>query len=258
MNEKHEIVRAKHALGPDLNFTVKEAYNLLRTNLLYTFSDTDNKKCKIIGVTSSVPKEGKSYTAINLAYAFANDDKKVLLIDGDMRNPSLYDTLDLVKAPGLSNLLVDHEVKVLHKEVLHENLDAIMSGDIPPNPGEMLGSKNAKDVFKHYEALYDIIIVDLPPINVVSDAITVSKYLDGVVMVVRHNYSRKKDVNSALGQLNFVHAKVLGIVYNDFAKSRHHYGSYSHYGKYGNSYYGYYGYGNKVEEKKEEKEESKK
>ena len=126
--------------GPNLNFAATEAYKLLRTNIM--FSLPDEGECHVIGVTSSVQSEGKSSTACNLAYALAETGNKVLLLEGDLRRPTLASKLGLAKTPGLSNLLVSkgeyHEM--VQQSAVAPNMDIITSGDIPPNPSELLSS----------------------------------------------------------------------------------------------------------------------
>jgi len=118
--------------GAELDFAATEAYNLLRTNLLFSFSEQD--KGKIIGITSPAAHEGKSTTAINLAYSLAEAGQKVILVDADMRKPTLAKNLNKPISPGLSNFLVSRNTSVMHNGLLHENLSVVMAGDIPPLP----------------------------------------------------------------------------------------------------------------------------
>ncbi len=191
INEQSRTKPSK--LGPDLNFATKEAYNLLRTNLY--FSMPDRQGGKVIGVTSACPQEGKSTTSVNLTYALAEAGHKVILIDSDMRRPSVAKVLEFEKAPGLSNVLAEEEYKdVIHKDVLHSDMSVLLSGDIPPNPSELVGSEKMHQLIERFREEYDYVIIDLPPVNSVSDPIIISKYIDGVVVVVRHGHTRRKDV----------------------------------------------------------------
>ncbi len=228
----------KAPLGGELDFATKEAYNLLRTNLTYTlpvhniYTDPQpNNKGYVIGITSSVPGEGKSYTSVNLAYTMAEAGYSVLLIEGDMRKPSIDKMLDKKMAPGLSNLLVKNANNVIHKGLLHDNMDVILSGDIPPNPSELLGSPQMKNLVEVFSTRYTYTIIDLPPVTAVSDPLIISQLLDGVILVTRHNTSRRREITDSVRQLKMVNAKILGLVYNGFTNGgyKHGYNKYNHY-----------------------------
>lgn len=199
-------------IGEELSFASKEAYNLLKTNLSFAFPDQNGGK--VIAVSSACPQEGKSTTSINLAFALADGENKVLLIDGDMRRPSIGFTLGMNMAPGLSNMLAKNENVKIHNGILQEKLDMVTSGDIPPNPSELIGSQKMKEFLDECRKKYEYIIIDLPPVLSVADALAVSKFVDGVVIVVRHNNARRRDVVETIRQLEFANAKVVGFVYN--------------------------------------------
>lgn len=228
--------------GPHLNFATMEAYKLLRTNLMFSFSDEGVGK--VIGVTSAVQSEGKSSTSCNVAYALAEAGSRVLLLEGDMRKPTIPSKLGVEKTPGLTNLLVargDFRNMVQHCPVV-PSLDIIASGDIPPNPSELLGSNRMLQVVEELKKNYDYIVMDLPPVNVVSDAVAVSKLLDGVVMVVRGGRSDQHMLAEAMRQLEMVDVRILGFVYRDTNDQSKRYG----YHKYGKKYYKYYNYYTKI------------
>ncbi len=210
--------RPRHKMGPELDFASAEAYKLLRTNVAFSFSQGDTGKA--IGMTSPRPQDGKSFSSINLAYALAEKGSRVILIDADMRRPSIAGTLQKAPSPGLSNYLVGDAKDVIHKNVLHENLSLITAGDLPPNPAELIGSERMKHVLDALRQRYDYIIVDLPPVMLVSDALVLSEYLDGIILVARHAYSKCNDVLESVRQLKFVNARMLGFVYNDYGKHR--------------------------------------
>ena len=212
--ERTKVVR----FGNNLDFASTEAYKLLRTNL--SFSLPDKEGGKIIGITSPCPQDGKSTTSLNLSYALAETGHSVLLIDADMRRPSIAKTLELPAAPGLSNILVDSKENAFHEKVMHEKLTVLLSGDIPPNPSELITSAKMQNLLSELAAKYDYVIVDLPPVNAVSDPIAVSKYIDGMIIVVRHGFSRRKDVVEAIRQLKMVNAKIFGFVYNGIYKGK--------------------------------------
>lgn len=232
--------RQQHKLGAELDFASSEAYKLLRTNLMFSFPNKEGGK--IIGLTSPRPQDGKSFSAINLAYSLAEAGYKVILVDGDMRRSSIAFTLNKPLSPGLSNYLVDDAKDVIHKNVMHENLSLITAGDPPPNPAELIGSAHMKMVLDALSQRFDYVIVDLPPVNLVSDPLVISKYLDGMIMVLRHAQSKRREVKEAVRQLQFVKAHVIGFVYNGYSKKKAYRRS-SHYGK-GSAYdsYGAYEY----------------
>lgn len=230
----------KTMFGPYMKFASAEAYKLLRTNIMFSFSEEGHGH--VIGITSAVQGEGKSSTACNAAYALAEAGGKVLLLDADLRRPSVANKLGLAGAPGLTNLLVsrwDYKELIQHCPAAPK-LDIITSGDIPPNPSELLGSGRMEQVMETLIQDYDYIIADLPPVTVVSDALAVSKLLHGVILVVRGGVSDRKMLAEALRQMKLVNARILGFVYRENESSNKKYGS-KYYSKYYSKYkYGYY------------------
>jgi len=214
--KKKDAVAPAKKFASELDFASAEAYNLLRTNLSFALAGKE-KGARLLGISSPCPQEGKSFTSINLAYSLAKDGQKVLLIDGDMRRPSVAVVLEMSRTPGLSNLLAGGNAnEIIHFATLHENLDVLLSGDIPPNPSELLGSEKMKKMIDDFSEKYDYVIVDLPPVTAVADPLVVSKLLDGIVVVVRHGYTRKKNVREAVRQLKFSGVRILGFVYNGY------------------------------------------
>lgn len=230
--KKVETKEKNRKFGKNLDFASIEAYNLLRTNLYFSLADVVGGK--VVGVTSPCPQEGKSTTSLNLAYALATAGHKVVLIDADMRRPSIASVLEMPLSPGLSNLLVDENTDAIRSEVVHENLSVLLSGDIPPNPSELVVSDKMKALIEKLRGAYDYVIVDLPPVNLVSDPIMMSRHLDGMIVIVRHGHTRRRDVNDAVRSLKLVNAKVLGFVYNGAktAKKRYRKSSYYRYSYY--------------------------
>ena len=212
-------------IGANMNFAASEAYKLLRTNLTFSFSDSDN--CRIIGMTSSFSGEGKSLTSINLAYTLAETGKKVLLIEGDMRLPTMAGRLGLQPSPGLSNLIVGMSgirdvlqvYKVQEEGKNTVSFHVLVSGAIPPNPSELLGSKRMSTFLKSLRAAYDYVILDLPPVTVVTDAVLASKLVDGMVVVVRNNRAVRGALAETIRQLRLVDARILGFVFNGATES---------------------------------------
>lgn len=219
------------------DFFIREAYKALRTNV--NFSLTGESKCKTMIVTSSLQSEGKSLTAVNLAISIAETDKKVILIDCDLRRPKLSRLIDRKTNAGLSNLLMDLE---LLPEVIQTGdfpVDVIFSGDIPPNPSELLGSSRMLKLLELLREKYDYIIMDTPPINMVTDAVVLGQHTDGVLFVVRANQSERGAVSHAVEQLEYAQIKILGFVLNGVDLEKTNYG----YGKYRYKRYSRYGYG---------------
>lgn len=238
-----------NTIGDNLNFAAAEAYKLLRTNIMFALPD--EKKCRIIGVTSSCSGEGKSTTTLNLANMLAEAGAWVLLIEADMRLPTLCQRLNIKNTPGLSNLLagLSDASEAIQASGLHERMRVITSGDIPPNPSELLGSRQMQDLLKDYANDFDFILLDLPPVTAVSDALVISRLADGMVMVVRQDYASRRVLGEAMRQLQYVQARVLGFVMTHAGAG----GGKYRYKKYGRNYgYGYgYGYGQKKEKAQE-------
>ena len=242
-------------MSPSLKFKVEEAYKSIRANIMFSIM---KKGCKKVVVTSSVAGEGKTTTTINLAITFAQAGQRVLLIDADLRKPKIHHYFSVPNAPGLTDYL-GSTVSGIRKDrvdlftIVHptefENLSIICSGTIPPNPAELLGSEPMEDFLNEISNDFDYIIIDTPPINIVSDALPLIRESDGVVLIVRYNSSTHPEVERAIASLEFIDAKILGFVVNfveSKAGGKYKYGSYSRYGKYGRySYggYGAYGYG---------------
>ena len=239
----------KFLLSSRSDFYVREAYKILRTNV--SFALTGEEKSKVIVVTSSLQSEGKSITATNLAISYAMTDRKVLLVDCDMRRPKLAHLLNINSKVGLSNLLMDPALKeeaILHTGV--SGLDILLSGDIPPNPSELLSSPRMQRLIAELREEYDFVILDSPPINMVTDAVVIAPQSDGVLFLVRANHSERGAVIHAVEQLEYAKAKILGFVLNGVEMENTHYGygkyrykRYSRYRRYGYGYGHGYGYG---------------
>lgn len=225
-------------VGGNISFAAAEAYKLLRTKLQFSF--TDDNECHIIGISSALSGEGKSLTSINLAYTLTQLDKKVLLIDCDMRRPTLAKKLGVRRRPGLSSFLTgqsDFEDIVQLFEVSKDEsaFHVIVAGECPPNPVELLSSARMENVLTGLRKIYDYIILDLPPVGEVSDAMSVAKNIDGMLLVARQNLCNRLVLNEAVRQFEFVDTKILGVVFNCTSE---HVGGYSngYYKKYYKSY----------------------
>lgn len=221
-----------HLINDESDFFILEAYKSLRTNVMFALAGEE--KSQVILVTSSMQGEGKSTTAVNLAISFALAEKNVVLIDCDLRRPKLDRLLGLRSRQGLSNVLLDPEL--LDKALLnsqHEHLKVMLAGDIPPNPSELLSNKRMVELLEKLRERFDYIILDTPPVNVVTDAVVLSPLTDGTVFVVRSGKSERGIVMRAVEQLSRARARILGFVLNgvqDKGSSR-----YSHSG-YGQDY----------------------
>lgn len=220
----------KKTLHKNLEFTATEQYKLIRTNLDFTLPE--DEKCPVIGVTSSGRGEGKSTTAINLSYVFAEKGSKVLLIDADLRIPSIAKKLEIESTAGLTDLLRGKGAGVTEfKPHLLDNWFILPSGDIPPNPSELLGSGRMEKLLKQLREKFDYIVIDLPPVNLVSDAIAISSLISGMIIVIREEYTEKKELERCFRQMELSGVNVLGCVMNE-TKSQG--GSYNKYKKYKN------------------------
>ena len=226
-------------VGRKISFIASEAYKLLRTKLQFSFADEKNSR--VIGVSSALAGEGKSLTSVNLAYTLAQLDKKVLLIDCDMRRPSLATKLSIKKYPGLSSCLSGQNVwnslvQPCGLEDEQEAFSVIAAGRNPPNPIELLSSAKMAKVLKEMRKEYDYVILDLPPVAEVSDAMAVAKETDGILLVVRQDYCGYPVLSSVVKEFEFVGAKILGVVYNCTMDATGGYGK-KYYKRYYRRYY---------------------
>ena len=181
-------------LDPGLKFRIEESYKSIRTNIMLSVIKNG---CKTIVVSSSNAGEGKTTTSINLAISLSQADQRVLLIDGDLRKPKIHHYFSIPNAPGLTNFLSDvANNKSRNADLFNTvhpteiaNLSIITSGSIPPNPAEILGSELMSEFLKEISKHFDYIIIDTPPINVVSDALPVVRMSDGIIVVIKSNSS---------------------------------------------------------------------
>lgn len=218
-------------IGNELSFMAAEAYKLLRTKLQFAFADENESH--VIGISSSISGEGKSLSAVNLAYSLSQLGKRVVLIDCDMRRPTLAEKLKIQKKPGLSNFLTGQirmEDLIQYCGIPGDEhaFRVIAAGPNPPNPIELLSSERMAKFLTALKKICDYVILDLPPVGEVSDALAVSSNTDGILLVVRQDRCDRNMLADTVRQFEFVDAKILGVVYNcNNEKS----------GKYGKSYY---------------------
>jgi len=208
---------------------VSEQFRTIRTNVNFSMPDKD---IKTLLITSTSPGEGKSTCAANVAIVFAQEGKKVLLIDADMRKPTMHYTFHTTNSTGLSNLLTRKwglQDVLVHTEI--EGLDLVTCGPIPPNPAELLGSNTMETLIEEFSNNYDIIIFDAPPLLSVADAQILANICDGTILVLSAGRTEKASVVKAKEALVSSNAKILGTVLNNFVLEKDHY------------YYQYYGTG---------------
>ncbi|MBO4326829.1 MAG: CpsD/CapB family tyrosine-protein kinase [Clostridia bacterium] len=234
----------EYILNDETPFNVREAFNTLRTNVVFGMAPSGGKSLLI---TSANQSEGKSTTSVNLSVVLAQNGAKVLLIDADLRKPKLHKFFGTDYTHGLSRFLIGQES--LNDSLFRtsiKGLDLMTSGVIPPNPSELLGSNRMKVFLEKAEEYYDYIIVDTPPINVVTDAAVLSKYTSAVLIVVHYGSTNRDDFQKAKNQLRIVGANVIGFSVVGVRSERKGY-----YKKY-RAYNGYseYGYGEKPKEKR--------
>ena len=202
-----------------------ESYRTLRTNIQYSSFD---KEYKVIMVTSSEPGEGKSTTAGNLALCLAQGDKKVILVDCDLRKPSLHKKFKVSNIIGLSDVIIGKEELVTAFHRYNKNLVILTSGKIPPNPSEMLSSKTMTVLLEELKNNFDYIILDTSPVQAVTDSQILSTKSDGTIIVVKAERTKKDSVENSINLLKKVNANIIGTVLNGVDNSR-------------NKYYYYYG-----------------
>lgn len=221
-------------------FAVVEAYKTIRTNLTFLLSSSENK---VFGITSPDAGDGKSTTAINMAIAFSQFGDKVLLIDADMRRSSVHKKLKIENNAGLSGVLAGFNNWEEVVTNISDSLDVITAGQVPPNPSELLGSARFEKLVEEVGQKYSYVIIDTPPIDVVSDALVIAPHTAGLVLVVKDQVTSTDAIKRTIEAAKFANINILGAVMNGAnPKSGRRYG-YRKYGKYGYRKYGKYGYG---------------
>lgn len=228
MDNGAKLITAANPKNP-----VSEQFRTIRTNIHFMSVD---KPLRRIAFTSSSVSEGKSTVTANMAITWAQDGKKVLLIDADLRRSTLHRTFELPNNRGLTTILTSGLSKIDLNEIIPnsgiKNLDVLTAGPIPPNPSELLNSKRMLNFLKAVEPMYDLVVIDVPPLLEVTDTQVLSDKLDGIVLVVRAGVTQKAGVTRAVEMLKISKARLLGYVLNDADSEDAAYG------------YGYgYGYG---------------
>jgi capsular exopolysaccharide synthesis family protein len=234
-----------------------EAFRSLRTNIKLSNPDS---RLKIMLVTSSVPHEGKTIVSSNLAASYSVAGKKVLLIDADMRKPRVHKVFGLKNEKGLSTLIVgEHSMDDVVNKNVYEGLDVVTAGIIPPNPAELLESSRFADILKDFSEIYDVVIIDTPPLSPVSDAATIAPMTDGIILAVNISETPRDIFKSVIANISKPGITRLGVVVNniDF-KQEKKFKSYYGYSYYHSSYYksNYYYYTSSEDGKVKKKKRS--
>ena len=216
--KKKQINEQKQVLTDNSSWPVQEAYKALRTNIIFSLPGSQSK---IIGVTSAMQHDGKTINAINAAISFAQLGKKVALIEGDLRLPSVSKKIGCKSVPGLTNVLAGGcplTDAMRHMDKLH-GLTIIPAGNVPPDPTWLLQSEQMKVLLDGLRKLYDYVFIDLPPVTTVADALILAPLLDGYLLVVRDQETEYRAVADTLDQLRLAKAKVIGAIYNGARQS---------------------------------------
>lgn len=203
---------------------ISEAYRTFRTNIQFSSFD---KELKSIVITSSMAGEGKSTTICNLAVTIAHAGKKVLLIDCDLRKSQVHKNFEIYNGHGLTNVLAHQmELKDVVQSVGVVGLDILTSGPKPPNPSELLGSNTMKEFIKEMTKKYDQVLIDAPPVGIVTDAAVLSTIVDGTILVVAAGEAPTETVKRAKELLNKVNANIVGVLLNKVSSQKSAYYQY--------------------------------
>ena len=209
-NNRNKGEMRTETLSDKSKFAIVESYKAARTNIMFSLSADDQK---LFAVTSYSKGEGKSTVSSNLAISFSKMEKRVLLVDSDLRRPNIHNIFKIENSTGLSNVIgkMGDFDEAVHRDVL-PNLDILPSGTIPPNPSELLCSSRFADLVKRLSEEYDYVIFDTPPIGVVSDALLLKDYVAGFVVVLRERNTTHGDIQNLLESAKLADCKMLGFI----------------------------------------------
>lgn len=211
---------------------ISENYKVIRTSLILSASNA----CNSLLITSMAQKAGKTVTAVNLALSLAYSQRRILLVDADMRRPKVHKTFGLDNTNGLSTYLAGaSEIPV---QTIEESpfLHILTSGRIPPNPSELLSSARLNELIQHVQASYDFIVFDSPPMADVTDAVLISKVVDNTILIARSGVSTYHALEQAEKIFTNINANIMGMIVNAVDEKKHHYYQYKYYGTSGNDY----------------------
>ena len=229
----------EYLLTDNVSFNVTEAFRNFKASLSVSMSKKSNGEGTAIVITSSCPDDGKTTVAVNLALMYAFSDAKVIIVDADIRKGRVARFFKCKSAPGLADYLSGNETleNITHKNHDTKNLDYITCGTHSPRPYELLESEEMKNLIAELKQKYDFVIIDTPPLLVVSDALAIATETDGTVVVSRHQTSYLGDISKTLETLKFAKANILGVVVNDYnveeksyysSNYKYHYYSYNY------------------------------
>ena len=248
--KRHQLARSNgfskndisKMLSADSSFSVKEAYNAIRTNLLFL---QQGEKCPVFVVTSPTANNGKTINSINLAISFAQMGKKTLLIDSDMRNPTIHRMFSIPVKNGLSEILAGLTDNISVSKTDIDNLSILTAGKIPPNPTELLSSPRMDKLLSFVKEHYDCVFIDTPPVNIVTDSSVFAGKTTGYILIIKTDTTNTHDVKMTINNLQQIDGNILGFILNDINSEKKKY--YSYYKRYNYSYnYNYnYNYYNK-------------
>lgn len=224
-------------LSADSSFSVKEAYNAIRTNLLFI---QQGEKCPVFVVTSPTANNGKTINSVNLAVSFAQMGKRTLLIDSDMRNPTIHRLFSIPVKNGLSEILAGLTDNISVSKTEIDNLSILTAGKIPPNPTELLSSPRMDKLLEFVKEHYDCVFIDTPPINIVTDATVFSQKITGYILIIKTDTTNTHDVKMTINTLQQIGGNILGFVLNDVTSEKKKY--YSYYRRYNYNYNYNYSY----------------
>ena len=243
ISTKHEYI-----LSDETPFNVIEAFRNLKASLTVSIPKNQDNSGVAVLMTSAFPEDGKTTVSVNLALMLAMSESKVIVVDADIRKGRVAKFFKSRTTPGLSDCLSGQKTleEVTHVSSQSENLSFISCGTHSPRPYELLESEEMKNLIKKLKSMYDYVIIDSPPLLLVSDALAIANEVDGTVLVCRHNASYVSDVKSALAKLDFIKCNILGVVVNDYFSKEKMYSRSNRYKYYSYSYH--YGVKNKKEE----------
>lgn len=209
-NKREKIDKTKNVIDDNGKFAIIEGYKIARTNLMFSIAASESK---FVSVTSWSKGEGKSTATTNMAISLSKMGKKVLLIDADLRKPNVHNLLNLSNEKGFSEVLGKFEDldQVIQQEVL-PCLDVITSGAIPPNPSELLGSPQLKKIFEILDERYDYVLIDTPPLGIVTDALMLKDQIAGYVIVIRERSTKHGDIEKIVQKIKLADSHILGFL----------------------------------------------
>lgn len=216
----------RYKIRDDQKSPIAEAYRKIATNIQFANVDRD---IKTIMITSSLASEGKTTTISNLATVMTELNKKILLVDLDLRKPAVHKQFNLSNRMGLTDLLLNKDDFKTYVQNIQSGLDVITSGKIPSNPTEIINSNAIKELIKKLSEYYDYIFLDTPPLVFVSDPLTIATYADAVILTIAHSETDKEVIKKTIDSLKQVNANIIGTILNKIPVSKHNKYYYNYY-----------------------------